>query len=47
MPAAFGESRDDGTVDCLLCAHRCRIPSGQRGRCGVRANLRGTLVSMV
>ena len=47
MPAAFGESRADGTVDCSLCAHRCRIPSGQRGRCGVRANLRGTLVSMV
>ena len=47
MPAAFGESRLDGLVDCRLCAHHCRLASGQRGRCGVRANLRGTLVSLV
>ena len=47
MPAAFGESRPDGLADCRLCAHHCRLASGQRGRCGVRANLHGTLVSLV
>ncbi|MDR3013506.1 MAG: AmmeMemoRadiSam system radical SAM enzyme [Chitinispirillales bacterium] len=29
---------DDGTVICNLCAHRCRIASGEYGICGVREN---------
>ena len=30
-------------VDCLLCNHRCRIPEGGRGICGVRENAGGVL----
>jgi len=34
-------------VRCDLCWHRCRIRSGHRGRCGVRANVEGTLYTLV
>ncbi|GBC76750.1 Choline trimethylamine-lyase activating enzyme [bacterium HR08] len=34
-------------VRCDLCWHRCRIGLGQRGRCGVRANVEGTLYTLV
>jgi pyruvate formate lyase activating enzyme len=34
-------------VRCALCWHRCRIPPGHRGRCGVRANVNGTLYTLV
>lgn len=38
---------DDSAVSCRLCAHRCRIPEGRRGLCGVRENRSGTLYSLV
>ena len=39
---------DDPTlVQCLLCAQRCRIPAGERGRCRVRYNRDGELRTLV
>ena len=39
--------RGGPTVHCYLCAHHCRIAPGERGRCGVRENKDGTLVTLV
>lgn len=41
------EQIGDGRVVCGLCRHRCRIARGQRGRCGVRENQAGRLISLV
>ena len=38
---------DDGTVECLLCPHHCRIANGRTGRCGSRRNHDGVLISEV
>jgi len=27
---------DDGTLECVICAHGCRLREGKRGLCGVR-----------
>lgn len=35
------------TVKCLLCAHLCLIPEGERGRCRARMNVHGELRSLV
>ncbi|WP_462325135.1 AmmeMemoRadiSam system radical SAM enzyme [Desulfoplanes sp.] len=40
-------TREDGTIRCGLCAHRCIIKNNQRGLCGVRENRNGMLMSMV
>ena len=45
--AMLYEKRDDGSCDCLLCAHRCHIAEGKRGVCRVRENRSGTLYSLV
>jgi pyruvate formate lyase activating enzyme len=38
----------EGTVvECFLCAHRCRIKPEKLGKCAVRQNSGGTLVSLV
>ncbi len=37
----------DGRVRCELCAHGCTLAPGQRGICGVRVNLDGTLMTLV
>lgn len=34
-------------VRCLLCAHRCAIPEGERGRCRARVNVKGQLRTLV
>ncbi|MFA6148120.1 MAG: AmmeMemoRadiSam system radical SAM enzyme [bacterium] len=34
-------------VKCLLCAHACAIPEGERGRCRARMNVGGELRSLV
>ncbi len=39
--------KGDRGVACRLCAHRCVIPVGERGVCGVRENVDGTLISLV
>jgi pyruvate formate lyase activating enzyme len=37
----------DKTVTCELCAHGCVIKPGARGICNVRANVDGTLQTLV
>lgn len=44
--ALLWTGRDDGTVVCSLCAHRCTIAPGRVGRCAVRRNDGGRLVSL-
>jgi pyruvate formate lyase activating enzyme len=39
--------RAPATVKCLLCAHTCLIPAGERGRCRARMNVAGELRSLV
>ena len=34
---------EKGTVQCVACAHRCRIPDGRSGICKVRRNVNGRL----
>lgn len=38
---------EENKVDCFLCAQRCRIKPGLRGKCGVRENRDGMLWSLV
>jgi len=38
---------EESKVDCFLCAQRCRIKPGLRGKCGVRENRDGVLWSLV
>jgi pyruvate formate lyase activating enzyme len=45
--AMFYERREDGTVVCALCAHRCVIAPGKTGICGVRENRGGRLETHV
>jgi pyruvate formate lyase activating enzyme len=45
--ALFQEAREEGKVQCGLCAHRCLIASGQFGICAVRQNRDGVLISLV
>jgi pyruvate formate lyase activating enzyme len=40
--AAYYEKKND-TVRCILCPHYCVIPDGNKGICGVRENIGGTL----
>ena len=45
--ALFYQRIGDNGVICGLCNHRCQIAAGKRGRCGVRENRAGQLVSLV
>ncbi len=45
--ALFYTKTDGDTVACGLCRHQCRIQPGKRGRCGVRENKDGRLISLV
>jgi pyruvate formate lyase activating enzyme len=47
MEALLYDRLDDGQVRCRLCRQDCRIKPGKRGKCGVRENRAGTLVSLV
>jgi len=42
----FYRQLSEGRVACDLCHHRCIIPDGRRGRCGVRENEGGRLYSL-
>jgi len=35
------------SVQCVLCPHLCTLAPGERGRCSVRLNISGELVSLV
>jgi pyruvate formate lyase activating enzyme len=45
--AMFYEKLEGKVVHCFLCNHHCRIAEGNRGICGVRENIGGTLYSLV
>ena len=45
--AMFFTRLKDGSVRCDLCAHHCRIETGDYGFCSVRQNLSGTLYTLV
>lgn len=45
--AQLWDSLDAGSVKCRLCSHRCRVPEGAAGFCGVRENRGGTLHTLV
>jgi pyruvate formate lyase activating enzyme len=45
-PALLWRPLEQNTLQCLLCAHFCRIDDGERGRCGVRENRGGSLFSL-
>ena len=45
--AGFYERLDKQRVKCHLCAHGCTISDGRTGKCGVRRNDGGTLMSLV
>ncbi len=47
MEALLYEKRSDRKVECALCSHRCVIPVGKRGICGVRENQDGILHTLV
>jgi pyruvate formate lyase activating enzyme len=37
--------RDEGSVQCLLCPHRCILDPDQHGRCNTRVNREGKLIT--
>ncbi len=45
--AELWEALEGGEVRCFLCSHRCRIPRGRTGLCGVRENDGGELRTLV
>lgn len=46
-PALLARPLDREMVQCLACCHFCRLGPGDKGRCGVRENRDGTLVTLV
>ncbi|MGE4440019.1 MAG: AmmeMemoRadiSam system radical SAM enzyme [Desulfomicrobium sp.] len=45
-PALLWRPLENASLQCLLCAHFCRIEDGGRGQCGVRENRGGKLLSL-
>ncbi|MDD4957538.1 MAG: AmmeMemoRadiSam system radical SAM enzyme [Candidatus Omnitrophica bacterium] len=43
--AILWERREGNAVQCTLCSHRCDIPDGRFGSCGVRKNSGGRLLT--
>ncbi|MGQ9572903.1 MAG: AmmeMemoRadiSam system radical SAM enzyme [Dehalococcoidia bacterium] len=46
-PALLAEAAEGGRVVCRLCERSCRIPLGSHGFCKTRANIDGTLCTLV
>jgi len=44
--AVLWEPAQGKKTQCFLCAHRCLIPDGKIGKCGVRKNIGGVLYSL-
>jgi len=47
MKAYLYEPLADNKVKCNLCSHRCVIKDGRRGKCNVRENKAGKLLTLV
>ena len=47
MSAKLFETKEDNRVKCLVCSHACDLPEGGTGKCGVRVNHRGQMISLV
>lgn len=47
LKSMLWENAEKGFIHCQLCAHDCKIRDGSTGVCGVRANQRGNLVSLI
>ncbi len=47
VEARLYQRLEEGTVQCNLCAHRCKIAPGKLGICRVRENRDGTLYTLV
>jgi hypothetical protein len=45
--AMFYDPLPGKKLQCNICNHRCRIPDGEIGICGVRKNIQGRLFSLV
>jgi pyruvate formate lyase activating enzyme len=45
--AILYKKKADAFVQCVLCAHQCKIGPGKRGACGIRENRGGKLYSLV
>ena len=45
VPSLLATSMPDGSVRCVVCAHRCLVRPGRAGICGVRENRDGVLWS--
>jgi pyruvate formate lyase activating enzyme len=43
--ASYYSKLDDNRVECGLCPHHCKIPSGRRGLCLTRENIDGVLIA--
>ncbi len=46
-PGFMCSKKDDGSLQCTVCAHECTLREGQRGLCGVRARKGDAIVSLV
>jgi len=47
MEARYYNDYPEGSVTCSLCPHNCTIRNGKYGKCGVRSNNKGILISKV
>ena len=45
--ARYYSKHEDGSIQCELCFHRCRVPSGTQGFCRKRVNRGGKLYNVV
>lgn len=45
--ALLYKKKDEKVVICGLCAHHCRLKTGEHGKCSVRLNIDGILYSLV
>ena len=43
--ARFYEEIDNGKVQCHLCPHNCVLSNNERGKCDVRKNIEGQLIT--
>ncbi len=46
-PGSMCSLKEDGLVQCTLCAHACTLHDGQKGLCGVRARRGDAIVSLI